>query len=238
MSCGSGGSTSSRNPRPTLRRSPPSRSRATCDRGATASKWTRRDTASGCSTSTRTRCWSRGPWVATSASGWGSRGYRPPPPSEGPAQGPDGRRITADPTYAGYMDLQIAASGLARDREAIAQMLVHAPDSGIAVDQLAMIGAVQRSSELIAALKELTDRQAELRALRFRYADTHPPVRRLAAQVDTLARRVIPGLGRALIAGLAARERELRQRADSITGELRRAPPAALEEVRLARDQA
>ena len=159
-------------------------------------------------------------------------------PSEGPAQGPDGRRITADPTYAGYMDLQIAASGLARDREAIAQMLVHAPDSGIAVDQLAMIGAVQRSSELIAALKELTDRQAELRALRFRYADTHPPVRRLAAQVDTLARRVIPGLGRALIAGLAARERELRQRADSITGELRRAPPAALEEVRLARDQA
>src|SRR3989442_11301646 len=97
-------------------------------------------------------------------------------------------------------------------------MLVHAPDSGIAVDQLAMIGAVQRSSELIAALKELTDRQAELRALRFRYADTHPPVRRLAAQLDTLARRVIPGLGRALIAGLAARERELRQRADSITG--------------------
>src|SRR3989449_9801260 len=87
------------------------------------------------------------------------------------------------------------------------------------LDQLAMIGAVQRSSELIAALKELTDRQAELRALRFRYADTHPPVRRLAAQVDTLARRVIPGLGRALIAGLAARERELRQRADSITGE-------------------
>src|SRR5256712_5429018 len=69
-------------------------------------------------------------------------------PSEGPAQGPDGRRITADPTYASYMDLQIAAGGLARDREAIAQMLAHAPDSGIAVDQLGMIGAAQAAPEL------------------------------------------------------------------------------------------
>src|SRR2546427_722595 len=69
-------------------------------------------------------------------------------PSEGPAQGPDGRRITADPTYAGYMDLRIAAGGLARDREAIAQLLAHAPDSGIAVDQLAMIGAEQLFSDL------------------------------------------------------------------------------------------
>src|SRR5213596_3584804 len=155
-------------------------------------------------------------------------------PSEGPAQGPDGRRITADPTFSSYVDVQVTLDGLTRGRAAIAQVLTHAADSGVAVDQLAMIGAVQRSSELTAALKELTDRQAELRALRFRYADTHPPVRRLALQVDTLAQRVIPGLARTLMAGLAARERELRQRADSITGELRRAPPAALEEVRLA----
>src|SRR2546422_3268651 len=35
----------------------------------------------------------------------------------------------------------------------------------------------------------------------------------------------------------AAREHELRQRFDSIAGALRGAPPVALEEVRLARDQ-
>lgn len=101
-----------------------------------------------------------------------------------------------------------------------------------------MIGAVQRSSVLAAALKDLADRQAELRALRFRYADTHPPVRRLAQQVDTLARYVIPELGGAVVAALAAREHELQQRIDAIAGDLRGAPPVALEEVRLARDQA
>jgi len=159
-------------------------------------------------------------------------------PSEGPAQGADGRRITADPTFASYVDLQVALGALVRDREAIGRVLAHAADSGVAVDQLAMIGAVQRSSELTGVLKELSDRQAELRAMRFRYADTHPPVRRLALQVDTLARRVIPALGRTVMAGLAAREQELGARLDSISRALRSEPPVALSEVRLARDQA
>jgi succinoglycan biosynthesis transport protein ExoP len=159
-------------------------------------------------------------------------------PSEGPAQGPDGRRITADPTFASFVDLQVAMAGLARDREAITQVVARARDGNVPVDELTMIGAVQRSSVLAAALKDLADRQAELRTLRFRYADTHPPVRRLAQQVDTLARYVIPELGGAVVSALAARERELQHRIDSIAGDLRGAPPVALEEVRLARDQA
>src|SRR5439155_5372080 len=140
-----------------------------------------------------------------------------------------------------YVDLQVALGGLARDREAIERIVAHAGTGGggsVPVDELTMIGAVQRSSALAAALKELAERQAELRVLRFRYADTHPPVRRLAQQVDTLARYVIPELGGALVAGLAAREREMQQRIDSIAGALRGAPPVALEEIRLARDQA
>ena len=159
-------------------------------------------------------------------------------PSEGPAQGADGRRTTADPTFASYVDLQVTMGSLAHDRQAIQDVLDHARDGGISVDQLSMIGAVQRSSELASALKELSQRQAELRVLRFRYADTHPPVRRLAQQVDTLARFVIPQLANAVLAGLAARESEQKQRVDSIAGALRGAPPAALEEVGLARDQA
>lgn len=158
--------------------------------------------------------------------------------TEGPAQGPDGRRITADPTFASFVDLQVAVAGLARDREAITRVVARARDGGVPVDELTMIGAVQRSSALAAALKDLADRQAELRVLRFRYADTHPPVRRLAQQVDTLARYVIPELGGTLIAGLAAQEHELQQRIDSLTGALRGAPPVAMEEIRLARDQA
>ena len=158
-------------------------------------------------------------------------------PSEGPAQGPDGRRITADPTYASYIDLQVAIDELERDRLAIGRLLTHAADSGVAVDQLSMIGAVQRSSELTAALKELTDRQADLRALQFRYSDTHPPVVRMMAQVDSLSERIIPRLARTLMAGLASRKREISLQRDSIARELRTAPPVALTEIRLARDQ-
>jgi capsular exopolysaccharide synthesis family protein len=158
-------------------------------------------------------------------------------PSEGPAQGPDGRRITADPTYASYIDLQVSLDELQRDRTAIARVLTHAADSGVAVDQLAMIGAVQHSSELTAALKELTDRQADLRAMRFRYADSYQPLRRLSAQVDTLSQHVIPNLARAVMTGMTARERVLTQQRDSIARDLRTAPPVALSEIRLARDQ-
>ena len=159
-------------------------------------------------------------------------------PSEGPAQGADGRRTTADPTFASYVDLQVTMGSLAHDRQAIQDVLDHAKDGGISVDQLSMIGAVEHSSELSAALKELSLRQAELRVLRFRYADTHPPVRKLLQQVDTLTRFVIPELSNAVLAGLAAREGEMQHRVDSIAGALRGAPPAALEEVGLARDQA
>jgi uncharacterized protein involved in exopolysaccharide biosynthesis len=158
--------------------------------------------------------------------------------SEGPAQGADGRRTTADPTYASYIDLQVAIGGLTHDREAIGRMLAHAADSGVAVDQLSMVGAVQRSPELTGALKELSDKQTELRGMRYRYADTYLPVMRLSAQVDTLSRRAIPALGKSLMAGLTARAHELGQRADSITGELKAEPPMALAEVRLTRDQA
>ena len=159
-------------------------------------------------------------------------------PSEGPAQGADGRRTTADPTFASYVDLQVAIGSLAHDRQAMQGALAHAAEQGVSVDQLSMIGAVQRSSELAAALKELGERQAELRVLRFRYADTHPPVVHLAQQVDTLARYVIPQLGGSVITGLAAREHDLQRRIDSIAVALRGAPPEALEEVGLARDQA
>lgn len=159
-------------------------------------------------------------------------------PSEGPAQGPDGRRTTADPTYATYIDLQVTLDELMRDRAAIGRLLSHAADSGVAVDELSMIGAVQHSSELTAALKELTDRQAELRAMRFRYVDSYPPLRRLAAQVDTLSKHVIPTLATTVVSGLRVRERELTQQRDSIARELRTAPPVALSEIRLARDQA
>ncbi|OLC05693.1 MAG: hypothetical protein AUH42_07070 [Gemmatimonadetes bacterium 13_1_40CM_70_11] len=159
-------------------------------------------------------------------------------PTQGAVPSAEGRPPAAtDPAVAGYLDLQVTVAQLAHDREAIGRVLAQGADSGVLTDALAMITAVQRSAELTEALKELTAKQAELRALRFRYADTHPPVRRLAAQVDTLQRRIIPQLARTLMAGMAARERDLQVRVDSVSRDLRRAPPVDLEGVRLERDE-
>src|SRR5437773_783298 len=103
-------------------------------------------------------------------------------------------------------------------------------------DALAAIDAVQKSPELTQALKELTDKQAELRALRYTYTDQHFPLQQLADAVATLERRTIPGMLRALRNNLAAREHDLGQRVDSTVRYLSNIPPLLFEQTRLERD--
>src|SRR5205823_5363709 len=83
---------------------------------------------------------------------------------------------------------------------------------------LAMVGAVQRSTELSQALKDLTGKQAELRALRTRYTDANPPVRQLAGEVAALEQQTIPALARSLVAELKVRETVLTRAVDSGAG--------------------
>ena len=145
-------------------------------------------------------------------------------------------RYPTDPTFAGLLDMKVEREGLLRDREAISRILAEPADSGVAVDALAMVGSVQKSTELSQALHDLTARQAELRALRVRYTDADPTVRRLAAEVAALERKTIPTMAAALTEEMAVRAAELRHRVDSAAGDLRRIPPLAVEEVRLQRE--
>jgi succinoglycan biosynthesis transport protein ExoP len=147
-----------------------------------------------------------------------------------------GGALGRDPAFATFFDLKTTSEQVHRDRLSLEQVLAQAPDSGLATGALETIGAVQRSSAIVAALRELTDKQAEVRALRYRYTDEHPPVRRLAADIATLESRTIPQLVQALIAQLGAREAEQDRRIDSVAGGLRRIPPLAIEEARLQRD--
>ena len=141
-----------------------------------------------------------------------------------------------DPAFAGLLGMKVNREELRRDRDAIGRILAQRPDSGLAVDALATIGAVQKSTELSQALHDLTVKQAELRALRTRYADANPAVRRVAAEVAELERRAIPGLATSLTREMAFREAELAQRVDSAATDLRRIPPLAVEETRLERE--
>jgi tyrosine-protein kinase Etk/Wzc len=147
-----------------------------------------------------------------------------------------GGASTRDPAFANFFDMKATREQLRRDRLELDRVLAQAADMGLATDALETIGSVQRSSALVQALRELTEKQAELRALRSRYSDEHVPVRRIAADIATLERRTIPLLVQGLIAQLAARDAEQGRRVDSVAGGLRRIPPLAIEEARLQRD--
>jgi tyrosine-protein kinase Etk/Wzc len=134
-----------------------------------------------------------------------------------------------------YFRLRLDVDQLRRDREAIARALAPRGDSG-SVDGLAYIGAVQRSPDLTQALQELTTKRAELRALRYRYTDGHPTVRRLADDLAVLEGRTIPALAQTVMAELLAREQALTPQLAAGGRELQQVPQRAVEEARLRRD--
>ena len=149
-----------------------------------------------------------------------------------------GLEATRDPAYTNYFGWKIALEEVRRDRDAIRRVLSELHDSASSVEGLEFVGAVQRSAELSDALKELTTKQAELRALRYRYTDATPAVQRAATQIGTLVHQTIPLLAGALIGELTAREQTLQRQVEGAGGELRQIPTRAIEEARLRREVA
>ena len=139
-----------------------------------------------------------------------------------------------DPAFASFFAGELEQQSLRQDQAALARALAH-PDSGITAGGLQGIGAVQHSAELTAMLKELTDREAELRALQFRYGDTYPTIQRLREEIATLKHATIPRGIQSLIAELQGRESELSQSATATSQTLRQIPSRALEQSRLER---
>jgi len=140
-----------------------------------------------------------------------------------------------DPMFAGLLDMKVNRDLLERDRAAINRILAGPLDSSLTIDALSMIGSVEKSTELSQALRDLTMKQAELRALRVHYTDASPVVRRVAGEVDALQRHAIPAMAAALTREMALRAAQLQQRVDSTAGDLRRIPPLAIEEAGLQR---
>src|SRR6266550_1745002 len=154
-------------------------------------------------------------------------------PAPGAASG-GGDVAPSDPAVAGFFDLQLEHDQVQRDRAAL-QQAVARPDSGVSASLLEAIPAVKQSPDLVAALKELVNKQADLRTLRYHYTDEYPDVQRLSADIAVLERRTIPALARGLANELAAREAELGRRVDAGSHTLRQIPPRTMEEARLRR---
>jgi len=149
-----------------------------------------------------------------------------------------GLETTRDPVFSNYFNMKIELEQDRRDAEAIQRVLSAPPDSELPLAGLEGVGAVQHSAELSDALKELTTKQADLRALRYRYTDASPTVQRRASEIDTLEHLTIPKLAQGVLDALGDRDRVLQSRIDGAGGELREIPARAIEEARLRRQVA
>jgi len=149
---------------------------------------------------------------------------------------PPGDATAASPGNAGRIGPRVEQEQLRGDRAAIEQVVARMRDSSGSPEGLAFIGAVQRSQEVSQALRELTGKQAEARALSSRYTAAHPAVQRLLDEIETLEHSTIPGLALTLSAELRARERVLAPQISATERELRDIPQRTIEEARLRRD--
>jgi succinoglycan biosynthesis transport protein ExoP len=146
-----------------------------------------------------------------------------------------GLQLTRDPVFSNFFSMQVELEQIRRDRDAVNRALNHPPDEPLSIEALQAVGAVQQS-ELMVALKELTEKRAALRALRYQYSDDYPGVQKLVAQIKTLEGTTIPNLAGRLLDDLATREAVLEQRIQSASRELRQIPPRSIQEARLERE--
>ena len=154
-------------------------------------------------------------------------------PSEPASPVAPGLEMTQDPVFSNFFTQKLQAEQIRRDREAIADAM----QGGVSVEALEVIQSVQQSSELMKALSELTDKQATLRALQYRYTDDYPETKQVESEIATLENRTIPRLTSALSASLAQREQQVQHEIASASRDLQQIPPRAIEEARLRRQQ-
>ena len=126
----------------------------------------------------------------------------------------------------------------AQDQAAIEKALAQVVDTALAVDAFQAIGAVQQSSELMSRLAELTNKRAQVRALRYDYTDDYPPLRQFEAEIRHLITAAIPSVIDALLSDGAGQLADLDSRLASASQELEQIPPRAIREARLRRDVA
>lgn len=123
-----------------------------------------------------------------------------------------------------------------RDRALLESSLGTSGEQGLALPSLQRVASLDQSSELTDAIAELTVKRNELRALRYRYAEAHPPLQRLLGEIATLERDVIPPLARDLASRMRARESALETSLASNVATLRGIPSRDREEGRLRRN--
>lgn len=142
---------------------------------------------------------------------------------------------TRDPVFSNFFNMKIEQDQIRRDRDAISQVLARPAASSVSVAALEHINAVRSSSELMAALQNLTALRTELRALQTQFTDDYPAVRSLIDRIAILEHETIPFLARGLISELDSRDAQIEANIQAASAELQQIPARQLQEAQLTR---
>lgn len=143
---------------------------------------------------------------------------------------------SGDALAATYFRNQAGYDSVRHDRIALENIAAAGRDGTLAPDEVASIPSVMQAPELLATLKDLIDKESQLRTLRQSYTDQYKPVRDMAATVQTLRTQTIPQLALDAAHALRTRENDL---ATSLTRDslrLRGIPERTMKEAQLRRD--
>jgi len=125
-----------------------------------------------------------------------------------------------------------------RSREAIEALIPEARRGNFAPDVLAAVPAIQNAPMLSTALKDLVDKESQLRAARAMYTDSMPAVKTMAAAVHALRTQTIPDLMQTQVDILRGNENRVAADLKADSASLEGIPARTTEEGRLRRDQA
>src|SRR6185312_4895997 len=122
-----------------------------------------------------------------------------------------------------------------RSREAIEALIPEARRGNFAPDVLAAVPAIQNAPMLSTALKDLVDKESQLRAARAMYTDSMPAVKTMAAAVHALRTQTIPDLMQTQVDILRGNENRVAADLKADSASLEGIPARTTEEGRLRR---
>lgn len=148
-----------------------------------------------------------------------------------------GGLIQTQPTViTNFFKQKIELEALRTDRKSLEDVLAKTQAGELAVDAFQTIPAVRNAPDLTRALGELSNNEAELRALQNRYTDEYKPLQTLKEKIATLRQQTIPAYANALIAQLRNQERTMEAGISTAATDMQQIPVRTITEQRLTRD--
>ncbi|MEO8029553.1 MAG: polysaccharide biosynthesis tyrosine autokinase [Gemmatimonadota bacterium] len=144
--------------------------------------------------------------------------------------------VATQPTViANFFKQKMDLEGLRNDRKALENVLAKTQAGELAVDAFQTIPAVRYAPDLTRALTELSNSEAELRALQNRYTDEYAPLRQLKDRIAVLRTQTIPAYANALIAQFKSQEETLNSQITTAKTDIQQIPERTITEQRLTR---